>query len=184
MTTTDTTVTNPSTDAAIERLRSRHAEMDQAVIKTLLVALTHQMHLVGGSWKPKRIDDLRAERGLAEKVIRYLDRHLRDTEVRLSDLEAEVASLQAERDAALREMSKYAREAGEAIGKLEISEIAGVVEGWKDRALKAETEVASLRGAASALMARWPTDQHDGSPLKDEADALRTILSKGPTAWV
>jgi hypothetical protein len=30
--------------------------------------------------------------------------------------------------------------------------------------------------AAKALMARWPTDQHEGSPLKAEADALRAAI--------
>ena len=33
--------------------------------------------------------------------------------------------------------------------------------------------------AAQALMARWPTDQHDGSPLYDEAQNLRAALTEG-----
>lgn len=36
----------------------------------------------------------------------------------------------------------------------------------------------TLREAAVALLARWPSDQHDGSPLKDEADALREALAR------
>ena len=35
-----------------------------------------------------------------------------------------------------------------------------------------------LLKAAKALLARWPTDQHEGSPLKDEADALRAAVLK------
>lgn len=50
-----------------------------------------------------------------------------------------LAAVEAERDAALRECSTYARQAGEAIGRLETSEAAGIVEGWKERALVAET---------------------------------------------
>ena len=65
----------------------------------------------------------------------------------LSSERAAREEAEGERDAALREMSKYAREAGEAIGKLETSELAGIVEGWKDRALAAEAQVSALQAA-------------------------------------
>lgn len=59
-----------------------------------------------------------------------------------------IEALEAERDAAIREMSAWAREAGEAKGRLEASEMAGVVEGWKERAEAAE---ARLQMAVDAL---------------------------------
>ena len=65
----------------------------------------------------------------------------------LSSERAAREEAEGERDAALREMSKYARQAGEAIGKLETSELAGIVEGWKDRALAAEAQVSALQAA-------------------------------------
>jgi hypothetical protein len=43
-----------------------------------------------------------------------------------------------------------------------------------------EARARELREAAEALMARWPTDQHTGSPLKNEADALRAALQASP----
>ena len=51
-----------------------------------------------------------------------------------------IRTLQAERDEAVKLMSQYAREAGEALGKLEMSEKAGIVEGWQHRCAKAEAE--------------------------------------------
>jgi len=61
--------------------------------------------------------------------------------------QSEVEALREERDEALRQCVKYAREAGEAKGRLEASEWPGVVEGWKERATKAEAENARLREA-------------------------------------
>lgn len=75
---------------------------------------------------------------------------------RAREAEAKVAQLTEERDAALREMTAYARQAGEAIGKLETSEAAGIVEGWKERTTAAEAKVETLtreRDEASAQLA-------------------------------
>ena len=58
-----------------------------------------------------------------------------------------LATLERERDEwerrareALREVGKWAREAGEAKGRLEASELAGVVDGWRERAETAEAQ--------------------------------------------
>lgn len=59
--------------------------------------------------------------------------------------DARIAELEGERNAALRECLDWAREAGLAVGKLEASEMAGVVEDWKARALKAEAALAKAR---------------------------------------
>jgi len=68
----------------------------------------------------------------------------------IRELEARALKAEAERDAALRECGKWATEAGFAIGKLETSELAGVVDDWKARALKAEAE----RDAARDVLER------------------------------
>jgi hypothetical protein len=39
-------------------------------------------------------------------------------------------------------------------------------------------DVTELVGAAKALMARWPTDQHSASPLYEEAQRLRAAVAK------
>ena len=59
-----------------------------------------------------------------------------------------ITRLQSERDKALRECVRLAREAGEAKGRLEASEMAGVVEGWIERCKTAE---AALERAKEAL---------------------------------
>lgn len=75
--------------------------------------------------------------------------------------DGEVVQLRQERDAALRECAKWAREAGEAKGRLETSEWPGVVEGWKERALKAEA-LATPSGQVPdgrVLVPREPTEE-------------------------
>lgn len=55
---------------------------------------------------------------------------------------AELTTLREERDAALKECSSWARQAGEAIGRLETSEAVGIVDGWRERAEDAEAQLA------------------------------------------
>lgn len=62
---------------------------------------------------------------------------------RIAALEAEIERLGR---SAIEQVSRLAREAGEAKGRLEASEMAGVVEGWKARCLAAEAEIAKLKG--------------------------------------
>lgn len=59
---------------------------------------------------------------------------------------AENAALRENEKTALKECSEWARKAGEAIGKLETSEAAGIVEGWRDRATEAERKLAEAVG--------------------------------------
>lgn len=61
--------------------------------------------------------------------------------------EARIQALEAERDEALRECARWSREAGEAKGRLEMSEAAGIVEGWREKCEGLEREVVKLRGA-------------------------------------
>lgn len=63
----------------------------------------------------------------------------------ITTLLAENAALREREKAALKECSEWARKAGEAIGKLETSEAAGIVEGWQDRATEAERKLAEAK---------------------------------------
>lgn len=76
---------------------------------------------------------------------------------KISDQRAELDSLNLALTEAIRLMGAYARDAGEAKGKLEGSEIAGAVEGWKNRAVKAERELDLRRssGLGGSLVDRW-----------------------------
>lgn len=67
------------------------------------------------------------------------------TPATVSELLTRIEVLDGERDTALRECVRSAREAGEAIGKLEASELAGIVDGWKERAFKAEAQIARVK---------------------------------------
>lgn len=78
-------------------------------------------------------------------------------EFAVSSLEALFAPILAEKERAvkeaMRECAKWATEAGEAKGRLEASELAGVVEGWRDRALAAEAALAAERERVEQLHA-------------------------------
>lgn len=62
----------------------------------------------------------------------------------LAVLQPEIERLTGERDAALREMGDYARQAGEWKGRFETSEQCGIVEGWQKRAQAAEARLADI----------------------------------------
>lgn len=93
---------------------------------------------------------------------------------RIEALEAALAN-------AYRESSKWAREAGEAKGRLEGSEAAGAVDGWRERAEVAE---AKLRVAVEALdgIADYPglhADEAAHLRVDDARSALRSIRGEG-----
>lgn len=89
----------------------------------------------------------------------------------LETLLAENAALRDSEKAALKECSDWARQAGEATGKLEASEMAGVVEDWRDRATEAERKLAEAVG----LLEDYLIGQRmDSSPLRDR---VSTFLS-------
>jgi hypothetical protein len=71
-----------------------------------------------------------------------------EADTAITALRAQLATAHSERDAAIAAMSQAARKRGEAEGKLAASETAGVVEGWRDRALKAEAALATARADA------------------------------------
>lgn len=62
-----------------------------------------------------------------------------------------VAGLRAERDTLIREVCRLSRELGEAQGRLATSEMAGVVDGWRDRAERAEDAARQLMVAITDL---------------------------------
>lgn len=64
----------------------------------------------------------------------------------IETLRAELAVAKHNEKMALKEMGSWAREAGFAKGKLEASEMAGVVDEWRERALAAEAELEKLKG--------------------------------------
>ena len=82
---------------------------------------------------------------------------------------ARITELEGDLKAALREVSKYAREAGEAKGRLEMSEAAGIVEGWRERAERAEARCRALESASPAEPSGWRPIESE----KHELDCLR-----------
>jgi hypothetical protein len=70
---------------------------------------------------------------------------IREAAATLTEQANKIERLEGERDQAMRECLKWAQEAGEAKGRLEMSEAAGIVDGWRERAEAAETERDALK---------------------------------------
>jgi hypothetical protein len=66
---------------------------------------------------------------------------------------------------AIVEMSKWAREAGEASVRLAMSEAAGIVDGWRERAEAAEAQRDALKAAAKPFIEAAKTIRPDDADL-------------------
>ena len=95
----------------------------------------------------------------------------------IAAMSAEIERLKVERDAAIREMSEWARKAGEAKGLLEGSEAVGVVKGWREKCDQLRREKVEAIG----LLQCWTTwfnfersEPPDTAPDKE----TRTFLSQ------
>lgn len=98
----------------------------------------------------------------------------------LPALLAENAALRANEKAAMKECAEWARKAGEAIGKLETSEAAGIVEGWQTRATEAERKLAEAVGLLGdvVFVRRDNAGQSAEYMLSEVITKARTFLSK------
>lgn len=62
----------------------------------------------------------------------------------ITTLRARIAELEAFQQQAIKQVCELAREAGEAKGKLEASELPGIVDGWREKCERLERRVAEL----------------------------------------
>ena len=60
------------------------------------------------------------------------------------ELRARIAELEAFQQQAIKHVCELAREAGEAKGKLEASELPGIVDGWREKCERLDRRVAAL----------------------------------------
>ena len=63
------------------------------------------------------------------------------------ELRARIAELEAFQQQAIKQVCELAREAGEAKGKLEASELPGIVDGWREKCERLERRIAELEAA-------------------------------------
>lgn len=104
-----------------------------------------------------------------------------------------LAGMERARDSAIRLMSDYARLAGEATGKLEMSEAAGIVDGWRERAERAESSLIASHAKVAELTAeveRLVDDRHkfihqrDEYRVRAEAAEARNKVLEADNAWM
>ncbi len=91
-----------------------------------------------GELETRSLHQAPATPSLVERLRSYYPPICQEAAVALEAQQARIAELEFDVKAALREVGKHAREAGEAIGRLEMSESAGIVDGWRERAETAE----------------------------------------------
>lgn len=73
------------------------------------------------------------------------------------ELRARIAELEAFQQQAIKQVCELAREAGEAKGKLEASEMPGIVDGWREKCERLERRVAELE----ADRAEWVGEREE-----------------------
>jgi len=79
------------------------------------------------------------------------------------ELRARIAELEAFQQQAIKQVCELAREAGEAKGKLEASEMPGIVDGWREKCERLERRVAELE----ARLEIDPAHPYDGIAARD-----------------
>lgn len=104
-----------------------------------------------------------------------------DPEAEITALRARLEAVERERDAAIAAMSEQARKRGEAEGRLQASELAGIVEGWKSRAERAE---AALHGPIKPItqddmaniIAHLSPDLEPAGPLPNRNSVMMALI--------
>lgn len=98
----------------------------------------------------------------------------------LEERTRELEEVRKARDEAAHLMSQYAREAGEATGRLEMSEAAGIVDGWRERAQAAERLADELAGVLSEIIGSTDGYFTVSMPasLRERAQAVCSLLSR------
>ena len=108
----------------------------------------------------------------------------------ITALRARLAEVERERDAAIVALSEQARKRGEAEGRLQASELPGIVEGWKSRAERAEAALATARRdayeEAAKICDKVVSDMiyfNDSARKKDKifADRIRALANEAET---
>lgn len=79
------------------------------------------------------------------------------------ELRARITEIEAFQQQAIKQVCKLAREAGEAKGKLEASELPGIVDGWREKCERLERRVAELE----ARLEIDPAYPYDGIAARD-----------------
>ena len=94
-----------------------------------------------------------------------------DRSAECADLRTRAEKAEDARDKAIHQLSEISRKLGEAEGKLAASEMAGIVEGWKTRAEKAEAEEKRLRDLVQEMVLSRSDAQGDYRARAEKAEA-------------
>ena len=129
-----------------ERLKGDATQRDLAIVNQSLLEqkrLTEQLKHTEGVLK----STANAFNGTLIGKYFYLEEYVHDPS-KISDMvrsvQQQLAAVTAERDKAVKAMSDWAAKCGETEGKLMAIEMYGVVQGWKERAEKAESQYRQL----------------------------------------
>lgn len=83
-----------------------------------------------------------------DRLVKYLQTApsmaARNAAAAITTLRARIAELEAFQQQAITQVCELAREAGEAKGKLEASELPGIVDGWREKCERLDRRVAAL----------------------------------------
>ena len=133
------------------------AELDQEARELLAhlnsVPFEHEYRMEGETFGQildvlrRLIDDrtaLRARIAEDQAQIAALTTYRENLRDEVIELRARIAELEAFQQQAIKQVCELAREAGEAKGKLEASELPGIVDGWREKCERLERRIAEL----------------------------------------
>jgi len=165
-----TDTTDKALDALQERLKAHddHPESASAQADAAIAALRVERDAAIAREKALLASNQEERTALVEAAVSL--RRERDA------LRAQLAKAHSERDAAIAAMSEAARKLGEAEGKLAASEMVGVVEGWRDRALKAEASLATARADALREAHERLWDKLGGQCRLEACDIVEALI--------
>ena len=98
----------------------------------------------------ERLNETDWGKNAADTLTRW-DQARRDAATAITTLRARIAELEAAQQQAIKQVCELAREAGEAKGNLEASELPGIVDGWREKCERLERRNAELE----AERAEW-----------------------------
>lgn len=128
------------TDAELDRLVERLNETDWG--KNVADTLTRWDHARRDA--AAAITALRARIAEDQAQIAALTTYRENLRDEVIELRARIAELEAFQQQAIKQVCELAREAGEAKGKLEASELPGIVDGWREKCERLERRIAEL----------------------------------------
>lgn len=140
------------TDAELDRLVERLEAVETCITGEAFPDGTCENDRYLAEYAATAITTLRARIAEDQAQIAALTTYRENLRDEVIELRARIAELEAFQQQAIKQVCELAREAGEAKGKLEASELPGIVDGWREKCERLERRVAELEACIDLVI--------------------------------